>query len=104
MAKNSGSAQNIVSNIDVEKFLFQITSQRKRPMKMENPLNILNFKSYSDVRLNPQTSKPSTQKPFSDLLGLKQNKILASKGMLQRIDNESIHKDLKGILIHQNFN
>ncbi|CAI2386589.1 unnamed protein product [Moneuplotes crassus] len=104
MFKKSDSTQKFAGDIDVEKFLFQITSQRKKPMRMENPLNVLNIKSYSDARLHPQTSKAIGQGPFSDILGIKKSKILASKGMLQRIDNESINKNLRGILIHQNFN
>ena len=49
MFTHSSSAHDIINSIDIEKFLFHITSKRKEILKQNNPLSFTNMKNYSEI-------------------------------------------------------
>jgi len=92
-------SNNLINTIDVEKFLIQITSRKKKFLQLETP-KMTNFKAENRLldHWNSHQEYHNTQSSSNRILEkstIKKTKILASKGNLKTINSESLNKDLK---------
>lgn len=89
--KGNSVNSNNLEMIDVEKFLFHITEKHKNFGKIPN-LPQQKLKNYSGFNSHRAMSSYQDQRNYDGFV--KNTKILASKGKLQRIDDVAINQDL----------